>query len=155
MKKKILIDLDVLTIFAWKKGDNVEVAEEFIGRVKKGNFEVYTPYTLLELVSEWKNKKLQNAILDFYSHYSTEILTIEKVSERFLELGITRDKLTPIFLKLGIKEEDFTLVLIASAFKIDIVTFNKKHLLSKRNEINEVLRRNNLYEIDIFMPNEI
>lgn len=76
MKKKILIDLDVVTVSIWdKKGLQVEVANKFIERVKKREFHVITPFFLLELVSKWKHERLKQSIKEFYLNQSHTLLT--------------------------------------------------------------------------------
>lgn len=55
MKKKILIDLDVITTGRWdKKGEKPELARRFMERVEGKEFEVVTPFILLEMVAKWR-----------------------------------------------------------------------------------------------------
>lgn len=52
MKSKVLIDLEGITKAEWDRG-----GLDFIDRIEKGEFEVYTPYVLIDLVSEWKQSR--------------------------------------------------------------------------------------------------
>ena len=54
MKKKILIDLDVLTVAFW---DKKEEAIEFLERAKKGEFVIYTPFAVLDTLSHYGSTK--------------------------------------------------------------------------------------------------
>lgn len=156
MKKKILIDIDVVSVAKYYVNDkDYTITKPFVDRAESGEFEMHTPYTLLEVVSRWKDGAVKKKVLDFYYLFSTEILSIEKVTSRFNELKIRREKLIPIFEKHGIKEEDATLVLIASSFQLKLITLNRKHLWNRREEINKILKENGLDEIEIMLPNEI
>lgn len=56
----------------------------------------------------------------------------------------------------GVKEEDIVLVVIASVFDIDfLVTYNKKHLKDKQQEINGVLKKYDLRTIRIVSPEKL
>ena len=152
--KRILIDLDVLTIALWK-GDNKKIAVEFLSKVKNEEFYIITPFTLLELLLEWKNTALRDKIKEFYLEYSEDILTERKVYASF-------DKISNIFgvaeeiMNIGVKDEDALLVIICSIFDIDyLVTFNRRHLKNNKEKINEVLKKNGLKTIKIVEPNEI
>jgi predicted nucleic acid-binding protein len=156
MKRKILVDICVVGVAKFYTTDkDHKIAKEFIDRVESGEFELFTPFTLIETVIKWKDKILKRQILDFYSLHSTEILSIEKITKKFIELKIDRQTIMPIFKKCGIKEEDATLVLIASAFQLTLITLNRKHLRNRKDEINEILKKVGLNEIEILLPNEI
>ena len=149
--KRILIDLDVLTIALWK-GDNKKIAVEFLSKVKNEEFYIITPFTLLELLLEWKNTALRDKIKEFYLEYSEDILTERKVYASF-------DKISNIFgvaeeiMNIGVKDEDALLVIICSIFDIDyLVTFNRRHLKNNKEKINEVLKKNGLKPIKIAIP---
>lgn len=71
----------VITNALWK-GTEKNVAIDFIERVKSGEFTVYTPYILLELIRKWKDKALADKIFDFFKLHSTEIITVEKLLEK-------------------------------------------------------------------------
>jgi len=71
MKKKILIDLDVVTTAIW---DKKKESLDFIERVKKGEFVVYTPFAMLDTLSSWEHETLKKAIKEFYDVYSTTFL---------------------------------------------------------------------------------
>ena len=65
-KKKIIIDLDVTTVAKWDKGRNGDLGRNFIMKVEKGEFEMHTPYIILDLISEWKHAALVKEIKGFY-----------------------------------------------------------------------------------------
>jgi predicted nucleic acid-binding protein len=156
MKRRILVDICVVGVAKfYTKDKDYEIASEFIKRVERGEFEIFTPFSLIETVVKWKDKILKKQVLDFYSLHSTEILSTEKITKKFVELKINYKKIMPVFKKHGIKEEDATLVLIASAFELTLVTLNRKHLRGKKEKINEILREAGLNEIEILLPNEI
>lgn len=149
---KILIDLDVVTVALWDKNKE---AVEFLEKVKRGEFESYTPYNLLETLMKWKNEPLKAKILGFYELYSKKIISASESLNKLEELKIGKEVVGELQ-KIGVKEEDATLIFIASIFGIDfLVTFNRKHLRSKRDEINKVLRKNGLNEVGILLPSEI
>ncbi|MEK6887862.1 MAG: hypothetical protein AABX14_02840 [Candidatus Aenigmatarchaeota archaeon] len=153
MKKKILIDLDVLTVALW---DSKKEAIEFLARVKKGEFDVYTPHTLLDLLANWKHDKLKNEIKEFYRLYTKENLTSQKILEGFEKFKVEKHSIVDSLVKVGVKREDATLAIIVSIFDIDLlVTYNRKHLKNKIKEINEVLSKNGLKEINISLPDEV
>ena len=77
--KKILTDLDVLTVALW---DEKKEAMEFLQRIKSGEFDLYTPYVLLEVVGKWKHEKLRDAIIEFYTIHSWRILSVKDIVER-------------------------------------------------------------------------
>lgn len=58
--------------------------------------------------------------------------------------------------KILIDLEDSLLVFLSSIFRLDyLVTFNRKHLSSKKGKINKILRECNLHEIKIVEPSEV
>lgn len=149
---KILIDLDVVTVALWDKNKE---AVDFLEKAKRREFELYTPYSLLDTLAKWKNEPLKTKILSFYELYSKKIISVSELLNKLEELKTGREVVEELQ-KKGVKEEDATLVFIASIFGIDfLVTFNRKHLRNKRNEINKVLSKNGLKEIGILLPSEI
>ncbi len=84
-KKKILIDLDVVTVSIWDKE-----GLDFISRIEIGEFEVYTPYALLDLVLRWNYKELVEEIRKFYELYSDKIITARMLEARIEELGVDK-----------------------------------------------------------------
>ncbi|MBI4168026.1 MAG: hypothetical protein HY515_03655 [Candidatus Aenigmarchaeota archaeon] len=157
MKKRILIDLDVITIAKWLKADErKKEALLFLERVRKGEFDVYTPYTLIELLSRWKHTKLVEDILGFYSVYSKNIINANLVLELARKARINLPELTKNLVAAGVKEEDAILVLISSLFDLDfLVTMNRKHLKNMAEKINRLMIKNKLRPIRIVFPNEI
>ena len=72
IKKKILIDLDVVTVGKWDKGKNGINSRRFIVRVVNGEFYLVTPTLLLVLVRKWQHKNLKIQIEQFYLKNSDE-----------------------------------------------------------------------------------
>lgn len=148
--KRMIIDLDILTNAFWK-GENKERAKKFLDSIAKDDVEILTPSTLLDLIFEWKDRKLAKSILSFYSENS-DILSQKTILRKFeaskINYKVVIDRLT----KISVKEEDSFMVLVAAAFELCITTFNKKHLLGKKGEINAILREFNLKEVEIDEP---
>ena len=152
-RKKVIVNLDVVTVAEW---DSKREAIQFINRIKKEEFNLFTPYILLEHLSKWKHKNLVSKIEHFYRIYSKTIISAQNVLDRINEIRVNRNKLTNELLEIGVKEEDAILVVITSIFGIDyLVTFNRKHLKNKEVKINEVLKKNGLKTIKIYLPDEI
>lgn len=153
MKKKILIDLDIVTVAEWNSEKN---AIKFIGRVKAGEFDVYTSYSLFDLLDKWKYEKLRNRIKEFYELYSTEIITAQKLTDKLDKSKVDELTITEALKKEQVKEEDILLVIITSLFNLDyLITLNRKHLKNKMEVINNVLQKYRLRTIKIALPNEI
>ena len=148
--KKLLIDLDILTNALWK-GENSEKAKAFLDKVAKEDVEILTPSALIDLIFDWENRKLAKSILSFYSDNS-DILSQKTILGKFERLGIDYKKVIEELAEVSGKEEDVFLVLVASIFDLAIVTFNKKHLISKREKMNAVLRHYNPNEVEINEP---
>jgi len=150
MKKKILIDLDVVTTAIW---DKKKESLDFIERVKKGEFVVYTPFAMLDTLSSWEHETLKKAIKEFYDVYSTRIISAGEYLEKSSELKIDGKDVSNELSKAGVKEEDALLVVISSIFELDaIVTYNRKHLHGNKERINKILGRHGLNEISILLP---
>ena len=156
-KKKVLVDLDVITVNLWdNKGENKRIAEEFIKKVGKKAFLIITPFSLLETVAKWKYDELKDEIEEFYIKNSYQILSNKDVDEEVKSLKIDDIKILKNLEKNGVKGEDALLILIASIFKIDyLVTFNRKHLRNKETEINKILVEEGLGTIKIIGPENI
>ena len=156
-KKKILIDLDVVTVAIWdKKGLQVEIANKFINRVEKKEFYVINPFFLIELALKWKHQELREDIKEFYVSYSNKLISDTEFKEKVKELNINAEKIIKLLESYDIKEEDSVLVLVASIFDLDyLVTFNRKHLKNKKEAINRILKENGLKTIKIIGPEEI
>ncbi len=155
MKKKILIDLDVVTIALWGKPDEREkTAKKFIQRVEKNEFEVIIPFLLIELVLQWKHKILKEKIKEFYIQNSI-VLSDTQINKNFEKISHVELIIHKLF-SHNIKEEDIILAMITSIFCLDyLVTFNRKHLKNKEAIINQILSKYNLRTIKIVLPNEI
>ena len=153
LRKKVVVDLDVVTVAEW---NSKREAIQFIARIKAGEFEVYTPYSLFDLLDKWRYETLRNKIKEFYELYSTEIVTLQKLTERLDKLKINETAVTKDLKKEQIKEEDILLIIITSLFDLDfLVTLNRKHLKNKKEVINNVLRKYRLRTIRIISPDEI
>ena len=76
IKKKIIIDMDVVTVAFWdSEGKNVEAARKFLNMVEKKEFFVATPFLVIEVVFKWKHEKLKNIIKELYVKNSDKFLT--------------------------------------------------------------------------------
>lgn len=151
-KKKIVVDLDVITLAFWDKKDEANLIE----KIKSDKFEMITPYILLEHLSKWNHKKLADEIAGFYGKYSSQIITAKNVAEKTEEINIEYGKLLNNLVNAGVKEEDVILVIISSLFDIDyLITFNRKHLRNRQKEINEVLKQDGIKTIQIKLPSEV
>ena len=152
MKKKIIVDLDVVTLAFWDKKDEAKLIE----RIKGGKFDMVVPYILLEHLSKWNYRKLAEEISGFYEKYSSQIITAQNILEKTKERGIEYGNLLMKLINIGVKEEDVILVIIASIFHIDyLITFNRKHLKNNENKINEVLKKNGIKTVKIVLPSEL
>ena len=153
-KKKILIDLDVVTVAFWDKGTNGDLARKFLLRIRQKELLMITPHYLLEHLTKWRYITLKEQIEDFYIKNSNKLLTNEDVDERIDELKI--DDIKILLESKDIKEEDAFIVLVTSIFYLDyLVTFNRKHLRNKEKEINETLKKNGFKTVKIVGPEEV
>ena len=151
--RRILIDLDVVTTALW---DSKKDAIDFLERIKRGEFEVYTPFAILNTLSSWKHESLKGSIKEFYELYSTRIISAQEYVENSSKLGINGKKVSADIVKSGVKEEDALLVVVSSIFDLDaMVTYNRKHLHRNKMQINKILRRYKLNEISILLPSEL
>jgi len=152
MKKKIIVDLDVVTLAFWDKKDEAKLIE----RIKGGKFDMVVSYILLEHLSKWNYRKLAEEISGFYEKYSSQIITAQNILEKTKEGSIEYGNLLMKLINIGVKEEDVILVIIASIFHIDyLITFNRKHLKNNENKINEVLKKNGIKTVKIVLPSEL
>ena len=156
-KKKIAVDLDVVTVSIWNKtGSQVETARKFIKRVEAGEFYIINPFFLVELALQWKYQELREDIKEFYVRYSEKLVSDTEFKEKSKEMNIDAEKVIKLLERHNVKEEDSVLVLFSSMFSLDcLVTFNRKHLRSKREAINKTLKENGLKTIEIVGPEEI
>lgn len=148
--RRILIDLDILTNALWK-GQNSERAKKFLEKARTEDFEVLTPSALLDLVFDWKDRRLAKLILSFYSENS-DILSKKTILRKFKEAGTDYKLIMEELTKTIGKEEDAFLILVASVFDLEIITFNKKHMVGKRDRINQTLVKFALNEVEINEP---
>lgn len=149
MKSKILIDLDIVTVALWK-GEKKEVASDFLN-YSKLSFNIFVPSAILSTLFVWRYRKLGRKIFDFYSDNS-EILSQKKVKSLFRSLRVDYDRLILKLKEADVKEEDTFLVAVSSAFSLDLITFNHKHLIDKSENINKILLEAGLKKIIIKEP---
>ena len=155
IKRKIVIDLDVVTVGKWDRGQHGNNSRKFMVRVKKREFYLITPTLLLELVGKWKHKNLKIQIEEFYLKNSDELVERLKIIENIVSKGIDFEELFIKFINIGIKEEDITLILASSLRDAILITFNRIHLKNKEAKINEILSEHGLKTIKITSPEQI
>lgn len=153
VKRRILVDLDVLTVALW---DKKKESLDFLERIRKEEFDLYTPHILLEIIGKWKYDKLKDKITEFYTIYSSRILSVKEIVSRSEEIGANYNDIIRNLMSKGVKEEDAVLVFVASAFYLDyLVTYNRVHLKNKESVINDVLKSHKLKVIKIVSPDFI
>ena len=155
MKKKIIIDLDVVTVGKWDKGAIGDEARHFMIRVGNNEFCLITPTLLIELVRKWKHEHLKTQIEEFYLKNSNELVERINIIEEIISKDIDFEELFARFVNIGIKEEDVTLILVSSIREAMLITFNRIHLKNKEEEINEILSEYNIQAIRIISPGQI
>lgn len=156
MKNKIVIDLDVVTVGKWDAGKNGEMARSLIKRIENKEFELVTPFYMIEHLVRWHNIQLKEKIEEFYLKESTKLLSNEDVDIKIKELGIDDKLLLNDLKNHGVKEEDAFIVMVASIFNLDcLITFNRIHLKNKKESINEVLKKYGIRTIKISGPEEV
>ena len=156
-KKKIVIDLDVVTVAFWdNKGKNVELARKIITRIENKEFYLGTPFLIIELVLKWKHETLKRNIEEFYVRNSNKLFTDTEIKEKCIEINVDYENVLDKLENVGIKREDAALVLVASIFSFDyLVTFNRIHLRNKKEEANKILKECKLPTIEIVGPEEL
>ena len=142
--RKILVDLDVVTVGTWDKGENGDMARRLMSRIVEKEFFMVSPFLLLERISKWGNLKVSGPMKEFYVKNSDLLLTDEDVSARISEVGeeikgFNEAKLLKDLRRKGVGNQDAFLVLIAAVFGLDLVTFNMKTLRSKEKVVSEVM----------------
>jgi len=155
-KQKILIDLDVVTVGKWDKGENGDLARGLMSRIESKEFHVVTPFYLLEHVMKWENEWLREEIENFYITESLTMLTNDDIDAKIGEWDIDDKKILQELQSHNIKEEDAFIVMVTSIFDLDyLITFNRTHLKNKKETINEVLKKNGARTIAIIGPEEV
>ena len=124
-----MVDLDVVTVGKWDRGKNGDSGRKFIIRVENGDFEMCTPYIILDLISEWKHTKLAMEIREFYDIYSTDFISLINLEAKIAEKSVNRQAITADLKSHYIKDEDII--------------------------INNELQKHNLRTIKIVSPDEI
>ena len=152
IKRKIIIDLYVVTVGEWDKGTHGNISRKFMVSVTKKAFYLITPTLLLELVRKWKHEKLKCQIEEFYLKNSDELIERVQVLQEIVSRGINFEDIFKKFIDITIKEEDITLILVSSLRDALLITFNKVHLKNKEEEINAILSEYGLKTIKITSP---
>ncbi len=153
--KKILIDLDVVTVHLWDKSSQAEEAGRLIEKLGSKSFEVIVPYTLIELAERWQYVALREKVIGFYKE-NAKTISVEEVREKLENFGVNDKEIIISLIANCVKEEDAALVIVASLFKVDyLVTFNRKHLRNREQKICDVLSDFNLPRVKIRTPQEL
>ena len=157
MKKKIVVDLDVVTVGIWKKMDERRVeAIKLMKRIENKEFEIVMLSSTLNLVEKWNNVGLSTNIRDYYSKNTNHFIDDLEIFNFLRKYNVSASEIINEFLKKGIKREDIMLILACVTVKVDnLVTFNRKHLKNNNQIINEILKKNKLHPIKVVYPNEI
>lgn len=142
----------MLAAYSRKFDDKKTRAMDLIREVKSGKHELYTPFTLMDIINVWRIDYLRNKIKKFFAIYSVEIVSAERINTLANRIGVDLGGLKESFMELGIKEEDSFLIMIASLLNLELKTFNKKHLINKQAEINRTLKESNMGGISISEP---
>ncbi|MBI2541355.1 hypothetical protein HYV80_01465 [Candidatus Woesearchaeota archaeon] len=155
IKRKIIIDLDVVTVGKWDKSKDGNNSRKLMARATKREFYIITPTLLIELVKKWKHEKLKAEIEEFYLKNSDEFAERLQIIEEIASRGIDFEELFRRITNIGIKEEDIVLILLSSLRNALLVTFNRVHLKNKEEEINEMLSEYSLKTVQITSPEQI
>jgi len=155
IKRKMAIDLDVVTIGKWDKGKQGDYSRKFMVRVKRKEFYIITPTLLLELVRKWKHENLKIQIEEFYLKNSDEFVERLQIIGEIISKEIDFEEIFRKFIDVGVKEEDITLILASSLRDAILITYNRVHLKNKEEEINEILSEYDLKAIKIISPERI
>jgi len=155
IKKKVIVDLDVVTVGKWDKGKNGDDSRKFMDGVANKEFYLTTPTLLIELVRKWNHQKLKSQIEEFYLKNSDELIERIQIIGEIVSKGIDFEEIFNRFAKIEIKEEDIALIFVSSLRNSILVTFNKIHLKNKEEEINEILLEYGLKPIRITSPGQI
>ncbi len=155
MKKRILVDLDVVTVGSWDKGENGDLARDLMQRIKNRDFEMVTPSLLLERIAKWENRNVAERVKEFYDKNSGLKLTDNDIRQKIREAGVNDAKLLKGLRMRGIGGQDAFLVLIATLFGLEMVTFNRKTLRSKEQAIKEVMGNHGINAARIIGPEQL
>ena len=148
--------MDVVTVGKWDAGKYGDIARKLLKRVDGKEFDLITPFYLIEYLIKWRNIQLKEKIEEFYLKESTKLLSNEDVDIKIEEVGIDDRKLLSELKNHNVKEEDAFIVMVTSIFNLDyLVTFNRIHLKNKKEAINEVLKKHGLKTIKIAGPEEV
>ncbi len=158
--KKIIVDLDVVTVGTWDSGKNGDLARSLMARIAKKEFYVVTPFLLLERISKWKHVSLTEHMKEFYIKNSDLLLTDDDIRRKIGEVsakvnGFNEARLLKDLRSAGIGNQDAFLVSVAAIFGLNLVTFNRKTLRSKADVINEVMKKHGIESPTIVAPEQI
>ena len=119
MKKKIIIDLDVVTVAKWDKGEYGDIARHFIKRAENKEFQLVTLFYMLEQIVKWNHLQLRERIEEFYLKESSIMITNEDIDDKIEDIGFNDGKLLKELQDIKIKDEDAFIVMVASIFEVD------------------------------------
>ena len=156
-KKKIVIDLDVVTVGLWEKNDERKPsATKFMDRVKESEFFVVTLSSTLNLIEKWDHANLSKSITEFYALQTARFVDDLEIAAWLDDKNIASDTIIDELLKKHIKREDILLILACVITESGyLITFNKKHLKNNVEAINAVLQKHKLPKIQVVHPDEI
>ncbi|MBI2971407.1 MAG: hypothetical protein HYY37_03260 [Candidatus Aenigmarchaeota archaeon] len=142
MNRKILVDVGVLTVAFWgKKGEALlpsrgervvypECLENYwlgpadeVQGIRDMQSACRTPCISLELPEKWEYGKLKGKIKQFYMHCSLPITTPCSIMEESERKQLDVAKITRELLEHDMQGEDAALIVAASAFNLNLVTF--------------------------------
>ncbi len=163
--KKIIVDLDVVTVANYPRNESAadygrkEYAKRFLDYVadgvRDGKFWLVSLRSFDALLALWKYREIVIKILDFYHSNSSELVDTTEIVAEFIEKGIDYDEVIKSFTDKGIKGEDVLIILVASIRHATIVTFNRKDLRNRQEEIRRLLAANGLDSVEITEPSEL
>jgi predicted nucleic acid-binding protein len=156
---KAVVDIDVFTVALWDKQDErKEAAEEFLDRIEDGEVELYLPLLLFQQIHDWKHNELATRIAKFQFRHSEELVDVRELENSIEDESgkLVSEVLDRASEQLpDVKESDLNLVLYASSLEVDLVTFDRKHLLDRKDDINRFLEDQGLPEVRISSPEDL
>jgi hypothetical protein len=156
LKKKISIDLDVVTVGLWKKRDpRKQEALEMLERIKNKEFFIISLTSLLKLPEKWKDKLLAKQVIEYYFAHTDKHTDDVEIFDGLKRKKINVEELISEFSKKKIKYEDVFLVLACSLDDAILITMNRKHLRGNEKIINGILEEFGLKKIKIRYPHEL
>lgn len=156
MKRKISIDLDVVTVGLWEKRDpRKEEALGMLDRIKNKEFYIVSLSSLIKLPEKWKDKILAKKVTDYYFTNTDKHVDDAEIFDSLKKKDVNVSQLLSEFSKRNIKEEDIFLVLSSSLNSSTLITMNRRHLRGNEETINNILEKFGLKKILIRYPHEL